>query len=73
MPFGDPGGPVNGVAAPMAKASASWDFDTADATPEVALNQAIWKSVKGKGSTMPEPRHDKIVGSAPNDEGNADG
>jgi len=57
----------------MAKASASWDFDTADATPEVALNQAIWKSVKGKGSTMPEPRHDKIVGSAPNDEGNADG
>lgn len=69
VPFGDPGAPVNGAAAPMAAASSKWDFKHADATPEVGLNKAIWKSVKGRRSTMPSPRHTRIVGSRPNDEG----
>jgi YVTN family beta-propeller protein len=66
-PFGAPGAPVNGAAAPMAAQSASWDFTKQDATPEIALNRAIWKSVKGAASQMPAPRHQKIIGSVPND------
>jgi YVTN family beta-propeller protein len=66
-PFGEPGAPVNGTTAPMAKSSASWNFTRADRTPEIALNRAIWKSVKGRHSRMPAPRHTRIIGSQPND------
>ena len=52
----------------MAAESATWDFSREDATPEVALNEAIWKSVKGRDSRMPRPRHEHIIGSRPNDE-----
>jgi YVTN family beta-propeller protein len=68
IPFGDPGAPTNPATAAMAKASARWDFKHADATPEIALNRAIWKSVKGRHARMPKPRHVRIVGSRPNDE-----
>jgi hypothetical protein len=68
VPFGDPGAPTNPATAALAKASARWDFKHADVTPEIALNRAIWKSVKGKHSRMPKPRHVRIVGSRPNDE-----
>jgi YVTN family beta-propeller protein len=70
-PFGAPGAPVNGAAAPMAAAAAKWDFSKEDRTPETALNRAIWKSVKGRQAKMPAPRHDRIIGTTPNDE--ADG
>jgi phospholipase C len=72
VPFGDPGAPVNGATAPMARASASWDLADADAAPELALNQAIWKSIRGRSARMPRPRHDRIVGSRPNDETGAE-
>jgi len=49
----------------MAAASSKMDFTDADAAPEIGLNQAIWKSIKGRNSEMPAPRHDKIVGSSP--------
>jgi hypothetical protein len=65
VPFGDPGAPVYGANAPMAREVATWDLDEADATPEVALNQAIWKSVKGRHARMPRPRHEHIIGSTP--------
>jgi len=68
VPFGDAGAPVNGPEAPMAVASAGWDFSREDAAPEVALNRAIWKSVKGAGSRMPLPQHHRIVGSRVTDE-----
>jgi YVTN family beta-propeller protein len=68
VPFGEPDAPVNGPNAPMAAESATWDFSRQDATPEVALNEAIWKSVNGPNSRMPRPRHVKIIGSRPNDE-----
>jgi YVTN family beta-propeller protein len=68
IPFGDPGYPTNGASAPMARAAANWDLHDADAAPEIALNKSIWKSVKGRHSKMPEPRHDLIVGSTPNDD-----
>jgi YVTN family beta-propeller protein len=69
IPFGEPGAPVNGAAAPLAAESATWDFSREDAAPEVALNEAIWKSVKGKASKMPAPKHEHIIGSTPTDEG----
>jgi hypothetical protein len=53
----------------MAAASATWDFSRQDATPEIALNEAIWASVKGRNSQMPAPRHDYIIGSQPADAG----
>jgi hypothetical protein len=68
VPFGAPGAPINGANAPMAREVATWDLENADATPEVALNQSIWKSVKGRHSRMPRPRHEHIIGSTPNDE-----
>jgi YVTN family beta-propeller protein len=58
---------VNAATAPLAKVSAGWRFAKEDQAPEVALNTAIWKSVKGKRSRMPAPRH-RIVGSTPTDE-----
>jgi hypothetical protein len=38
-----------------------------DATPEIPLDEAIWKSVEGRQSAMPAPRHDYIIGSQPAD------
>jgi hypothetical protein len=32
------------------------DFTVADAPDRDVLNEAIWKSVRGAGSTMPAPR-----------------
>ncbi|MCL6438670.1 MAG: bifunctional YncE family protein/alkaline phosphatase family protein [Rubrobacteraceae bacterium] len=64
-PFGDPGAPTNPKDAPMAKASSRMDFTREDATPEIGLNRAIWKSIKGRDSRMPAPLHEKIMGSEP--------
>lgn len=71
-PFGEKGAPVNSANAPMAAESKSWNFQREDATPEIGLNQAIWKSIRGRNSEMPAPRHDKIIGSNPNDSGAED-
>jgi hypothetical protein len=62
-PFGGGAFPVNSSSAPMAAAAAKWNLKDADDAPDVGLNQAIWKSVKGRSSQMPAPRHDKIAGS----------
>jgi hypothetical protein len=67
VPFGDPGFPVNGASAPMAAAAATWNLKDADAAPEIALNQSIWKSVRGRHSRMPKPRHRRIIGSQRDD------
>ena len=69
MPFGAEGAPANAARAPLAAASSRWNFDIEDATPEIGLNEAIWKSVHGRSSRMPEPRHDYIIGSQPADAG----
>lgn len=69
VPFGDPGYPTNGSGAPMAAQAARWNLSEADATPEIALNESIWKSVKGRHARMPRPRHEHIIGSVPTDEG----
>jgi YVTN family beta-propeller protein len=67
-PFGAPGAPLNAPSAPMAGQSAKWNFEIEDATPEIPLNQAIWKSVNGRDSSAPAPRHDYIVGSQPSED-----
>jgi hypothetical protein len=67
-PYGAAGAPVNPATAPLAKAAAGWDLSREDATPEIALNRAIWKSIKGRHSKMPRPRHEHIIGAQPNDE-----
>jgi hypothetical protein len=69
VPFGMPGAQRNPPTAPMAAVSGRWNFDIEDATPEIGLNEAIWKSVRGRDSEMPAPRHDYIVGSVPADAG----
>ena len=35
---------------------------------QLGLNEAIWKTVKGRDSEMPDPRHTRIVGSVPADD-----
>jgi hypothetical protein len=47
---------TNAPGAPMQAECGAWDFSREDATPEIELNEAIWKSVKGAGSSMPAPR-----------------
>jgi YVTN family beta-propeller protein len=64
-PYDDPGYPTNPASAPLAAQSASWDFSKEDATPEIALNTAIWKSIRGRHAHMPAPRHEGIIGSEP--------
>jgi YVTN family beta-propeller protein len=69
IPMGADAAPTNARNAPLARASKRWDFHIEDATPEIALNEAIWQSVKGRNSAMPAPRHDYIIGSQPADAG----
>lgn len=40
---------------PGAKESSKMDFSDVDRAPVHALNEIIWKSVRGKDSTMPVP------------------
>jgi YVTN family beta-propeller protein len=46
---------TNAANAPMAAQSAQMNFSDADKAPEQQLNEAIWKSVKGSDSAMPQP------------------
>jgi hypothetical protein len=46
---------TNAANAPMAAQSAQMNFSEADKAPEQQLNEAIWKSVKGSDSAMPQP------------------
>jgi hypothetical protein len=62
-PFGAPGAATNPPNAPLAKQAAQWDLSRADAAPELALNESIWRSVKGPRARMPRPRHALVVGS----------
>ena len=53
----------NQPTAAMARASARMDFSSEDRAPADELNVAIWKSVRGRNSTMPAPRHVLGVGT----------
>jgi hypothetical protein len=47
---------LNGPRTVLAAQSSKLDLSRADAAPTGLLNEAIWKSVKGRNSTMPAPR-----------------
>jgi len=47
---------VNTAASPMSAKSEAMDFTAEDRAPEQALNEAIWQSVRGVDSVMPEAR-----------------
>jgi len=66
-PFGDPGAPTNPGGTVMATAASRMDLSRPDAAPEVALDRAIWRTVRGPRSRMPAPRHKHIIGSRPTD------
>ncbi|MFH5878806.1 alkaline phosphatase family protein [Arthrobacter sp. NA-172] len=55
---------VNGANAPMAPQVAAQDTATEDKIDEQLYNKAIWQSVNGSGSTMPDPKH-SVIGSVP--------
>jgi hypothetical protein len=46
---------MNPDGAPMQAESGSWDLSREDAAPDIALNEAVWKSVRGAASEMPPP------------------
>ena len=51
----------NDWSAPGAQASLRMNFDEADETPEIELNEILWQSVRGAGSKMPPPRRTGFV------------
>ena len=46
---------MNAADAPLAAESLAMDWSREDRAPERQLNEAIWKSVRGAASEMPEP------------------
>jgi hypothetical protein len=46
---------MNPDGAPMQAQANTWDFTKEDAAPDLALNEAIWKSVRGADAEMPAP------------------
>jgi DNA-binding beta-propeller fold protein YncE len=54
---------MNPEGAPMQAEANGWDFSREDAAPDLALNEAIWKSVKGADAEMPAPVNAAFVSS----------
>jgi hypothetical protein len=52
---------MNPDGAPMQEAANGWDFSKEDAAPELALNEAVWKSVRGRDAEMPAPVNASFV------------
>ena len=55
----------NDWSSPGAQASLRMDFDEADETPEIELNEILWMSVRGAASKMPPPRRTGFVHGIP--------
>ncbi|GAC1477653.1 MAG: alkaline phosphatase family protein [Pseudarthrobacter sp.] len=53
---------LNGANAPLAPQVAAQDTSTEDKIDEQLYNKAIWQSVNGADSKMPEPKH-SVIGS----------
>jgi len=52
---------MNSGTGPDARASAAMDFSQADLAPEIALNEILWRSVRGPAAVMPPPRHAAFI------------
>jgi hypothetical protein len=46
---------MNPDGAPLQAQADTWDFSKEDAAPDLALNEAVWKSVRGNDAEMPAP------------------
>jgi hypothetical protein len=55
---------VNSSSAPLAGASAGQDLSEEDRIDEQTFNEAIWKSVKGADSPLPQIQHQVFGGAA---------
>jgi YVTN family beta-propeller protein len=60
---------VNSANAPLASQIARQSFSEEDQANMFLLNEAVWQSVKGPGSTMPAPQHNVIDPAAYTGEG----
>jgi carbohydrate-selective porin OprB len=54
---------MNPDGAPMQAEANAWDFSGEDRAPDLALNEAIWKSVRGADAEMPAPVNAAFVRS----------
>src|SRR4030095_6632831 len=52
---------MNRANAPGAAESAAMNFEEADLTPEIGLNEILWKSVFGRNAVMPPPVHAAFI------------
>jgi hypothetical protein len=52
---------TNRPGAPGAEASARMNFSDADLTPELELNEILWRSIHGPNSVMPPPVHAAFI------------
>jgi hypothetical protein len=59
---------MNAADAPGAAASLAMDLDEADRAPDLALNEIIWKAVRGRDATMPPPVRAAFVRSLDDEE-----
>ncbi|MCW2650504.1 MAG: phosphoesterase [Mycobacterium sp.] len=64
-PTGSVATAINTANAPMATQSEGQNVAVEDAIDERTFNQAIWQSIRGAGSIMPEPRHTLAAGTSP--------
>jgi len=46
---------------PSAKLSETFDFTEEDKAPDLALNEVVWKAIKGEDSAMPAPKRSAFV------------
>ncbi|HPI73591.1 MAG TPA: alkaline phosphatase family protein, partial [bacterium] len=53
----------NSAASWGSRESMLMNFDREDATPELELNEIVWRSIKGEDSVMPRPVHRRSLGA----------
>ena len=60
------------AANPDAAASEAMNFVEADRTPELELNEILWRSIHGPTSAMPPPRHAAFIRTRAGADGDED-
>jgi YVTN family beta-propeller protein len=58
----------NPVKGKLARVSEKFNFDKEDAADDIALNEVIWKTVRGENSKMPPPRRGAFIRVLANDD-----
>ena len=64
---------ANAANAPMARISEYQDLTKEDQIDEATFNQAIWRSVRGRNSVMPSPKHGLMGDSSESEEEEKEG